>query len=119
MKFNYKNNIIIASSKYEAIEIISCAIKSGILNNKVTASLIWGVEGIEKIAKFGEVLFYVVNGTRYGVKPTRGNKHDINWYYNQLKAGMKADKGYSVGLTQYLNAWIRKKELQIVFKGKV
>ena len=63
------------------------------------------------------LLFYVVNGVRYGVKPSRGNKHDIDWYFNQLKTGMQADKGYSTGLTQYLNAWLRKKDLQIVFKG--
>mgnify|MGYP007038218092 FL=1 len=87
-------------------------------SEEVTAGLIWGVEGLEKLKKFGEVLFYIVNGVRYGVKPHRGAKHDIEWYYNQLKAGMEADKGYSVGLTQYLNAWIRKKELDVVFKGK-
>lgn len=85
---------------------------------EITASLIWGVEGVEKLPKYGDVLFYVVNGTRYGVKPCRGSKHDIDWYYHQLKAGMEADKGYSVGLTNYLNTWIRKKELDIVFKGK-
>ena len=87
-------------------------------SEEITAGLIWGVEGLEKLKKFGEVLFYIVNGVRYGVKPHRGAKHDIEWYYNQLKAGMEADKGYSVGLTQYLNAWIRKKELDVVFKGK-
>ena len=102
--FIYNGNVITASSKQEAI-------------HKITASLIWGVEGIEKLPKFGDVLFYIVNGTRYGVKPSRGNKHDIDWYYKQLKASMEGDKGYSSGLTQYLNAWVRKKELQVVFKG--
>lgn len=70
----YNGDVITASSKNEAIKII--------------AGLIWGVEGIEKVPKLGEVLFYVVNGVRYGVKPTRGNKHDIDWYYNQLKTGV-------------------------------
>ena len=102
--YKYKGELITASSKKEAI-------------SKITAGLIWGVEGLDKLPKFGDVLFYVVNGVRYGVKPSRGNKHDIDWYFNQLKTGMQADKGYSTGLTQYLNAWLRKKDLQIVFKG--
>ena len=182
-KYNYKGNSIFASTKDEAIEILSSVLSKNVkkfcslgqeeserladyINNfedsnlkrlydkcleaskvtqefeeeakkvireldkihpsvrlaasseEITAGLIWGVEGLEKLKKFGEVLFYIVNGVRYGVKPHRGAKHDIEWYYNQLKAGMEADKGYSVGLTQYLNAWIRKKELDVVFKGK-
>ena len=98
-------------------QVVTASTKQEVIT-KVTASLIWGVEGLDKLPKFGDVLFYVVNGVRYGVKPSRGNKHDIDWYYNQLKTGMKGDVGYSTGLTQYLNSWLRKKDLQIVFKGK-
>lgn len=85
--------------------------------NEITAGLAWSVEGIEKVPKLGEVLFYKVNGVEYGVKPKKGNKHDIHWYYDQLKTGMKGAKGYSAGLTQFLNVWIKKGELVIVFKG--
>ena len=87
-------------------------------SNGVVAGLIWGVEGIEKVPKLGDVLFYIVNGVRYGVKPKRGNKHDIEWYYKQLKMGMQGAKAYNTGLTQFLNTWIRKGELEVVFKGK-
>lgn len=86
--------------------------------NEVTVGLIWGVEGVEKVKGLGDVLFYVVNGTRYGVKPKRGNKHDTDWYYKQLKMGMQGAKAYHAGLTQFLNTWIKKGELQVVFKGK-
>ena len=85
----------------------------------VIAGLSWWVEGIEKAPKLGDLLFYVVNGIRYGVKPSKKSKHDIEWYYDQLKTGMKGAKGYSAGLTQFLNAWVKKGELDIVFKGKV
>ena len=87
--------------------------------NCVIAGLSWWVEGIEKAPRLGNLLFYVVNGTRYGVKPSKKAKHDIEWYYDQLKTGMKGAKGYSAGLTQFLNAWVKKGELDIVFKGKV
>jgi hypothetical protein len=77
----------------------------------------WSVEGIEKVPKLGEVLFYKVNGVEYGVKPKRGSKHDIHWYYDQLKTGMKGAKGYAAGLVQFLNVWVKKtKELVIVYK---
>lgn len=85
--------------------------------NEITAGLAWSVEGIDKVPKLGELLFYKVNGVEYGVKPKKGNKHDIHWYYDQLKTGMKGAKGYSAGLTQFLNAWIKKGELVIVFKS--
>lgn len=85
----------------------------------VVAGLVWWVEGIEKAPRYGDLLFYVVNGTRYGVRPTKSAKHDIEWYYDQLKTGMKGAKGYSSGLTQFLNTWVKKGELEIVFKGKV
>lgn len=102
---------LIKSLKDKGINIVAKA-------NSVTAGLIWGVEGVEKVPKLGEVLFYVVNGTRYGVKPKRGNKHDIDWYYKQLKMGMQGAKAYHTGLTQFLNTWIKKGELEVVFKGK-
>lgn len=85
--------------------------------NEITAGLAWSVEGIEKVPKLGELLFYKINGVEYGVKPKKGNKHDIHWYYDQLKTGMKGAKGYSAGLTQFLNVWIKKGELVIVFKS--
>lgn len=85
--------------------------------NEITAGLAWSVEGIEKVPRLGELLFYKVNGVEYGVKPKKGNKHDIQWYYDQLKTGMKGARGYSAGLTQFLNVWIKKGELVIVFKG--
>lgn len=107
-----------AKKVIKELDKIHPSVRLAASSEEITAGLIWGVEGLEKLKKFGEVLFYIVNGVRYGVKPHRGAKHDIEWYYNQLKAGMEADKGYSVGLTQYLNAWIRKKELDVVFKGK-
>lgn len=85
--------------------------------NEITAGLAWSVEGIDKVPKLGELLFYKINGVEYGVKPKKGNKHDIHWYYDQLKTGMKGAKGYSAGLTQFLNVWIKKGELVIVFKS--
>ena len=88
------------------------------MGDEIVAALIWGVEGVEKIPKYGKVLFYVVNGTRYGVKPTKGNLRDIDWYSEQISAALKASKGYSTALTQFLNTWIHKKELEVVFKGK-
>ena len=88
------------------------------MGDEIVAALIWGVEGVEKIPKYGKVLFYVVNGTRYGVKPNKGNLRDIDWYSEQISAALKASKGYSTALTQFLNTWIHKKELEIVFKGK-
>lgn len=114
MKYKYKDIEVTASSKEEAISIISKMDNA----TAIEASLTWGVEGIEKLKNYGDVLFYVVNGTRYGVKPKKGNKNDTLWYYEQLKLGMKTSKGYASGLVQFLNTWIRKGELTIVFKGK-
>lgn len=88
------------------------------LGNEVVASLNWGVEGIEKIPHYGDCILYNVNGKDYGVKPTKEAKHDLQWYYDELKTGMKGANGYCAGLTQFLNVWIRKGELKVVYKGK-
>ena len=124
MLYNYKGTRVTAYTKKEAIEKIlriGNSTKEPVDNKdveEVNSSLTWGVEGIEKLNHYGDVLFYIVNGTRYGVKPKRGNKHDTEWYYKQLKMGMQASKGFSAGLVQFLNTWIKKGELTIVFKGK-